>query len=312
MERTDVVWRGYWVAAPTPFTASGMVDEAGCAALTDLYVAQGVHGLLVNGSTGEWFSQSPAERRRVVEIAVESAAARVPVVVGVSAYTAAEAIRLAEHAAGIGADGVLATPPPYVHPTPDEIVAFYAAISSATDLPFMVYNWPRGVGVDLAETPGLMARLADLDNVVAIKDSTGDWLRVLETVEAVADRVRVFGSFISRRGLAVLGGLGGDGNIDGGGLGARFGVSFYDAVAEGDTPAAETAALRYGDISGRLINPDYSGRFASPIAQLKAAMSMLGQPAGPPRPPLLPLTDRVALGAIQAILSEGGILERAP
>ncbi|HEY7177120.1 MAG TPA: dihydrodipicolinate synthase family protein, partial [Micromonosporaceae bacterium] len=204
------------------------------------------------------------------------------------------------------------TPPPYVHPAPDEIVAFYAAVSDATDLPFMVYNWPRGVSVDLAESPGLMARLSDLDHVVAIKDSTGDWLRMLGTVEAVADRVRVFGSFISRRGLAVLAGVGGDGNIDGGGLGAPYAVAFYEAVAAGDIPAAEKAALRYAEISGRLINPDYSGKFASPIAQLKAAMSMLGQPAGPPRPPLLPLTDPAKLGAIETILSEAGLLERAP
>jgi 4-hydroxy-tetrahydrodipicolinate synthase len=309
MQRTDVDWRGYWVAAPTPFTTDGQLDENGWAELVEVYARQGVHGLLVNGSTGEWFSQSGAERRRVVEIAVETAAGRLPVIAGISAYTPGEAAALAEHAAASRADGVLATPPPYVHPSPDEIVAFYRTVSSATDLPFMVYNWPRGVSVDLAETPGLMARLADLDHVVAIKDSTGDWLRMLGTVEAVADRVRVFGSFISRRGLAVLLGLGGDGNIDGGGLGAPFAVPFYDAVAEGKAEEAAEAARRYAAISGRLINPDYSGIFASPIAQLKAAMAMLGHPAGPPRPPLLPLTDGAALAAIRSILVEGGLLD---
>ena len=309
MERTDVDWRGYWVASATPFAADGELDEGGLAALVDLYVTQGVHGVLVNGSTGEWFSQSGEERRRVVEIAVEAADGRLPVVAGVSAYTPAEACALAEHAAAIGADGVLATPPPYVHPSPDEIVAFYATISSASDLPFMVYNWPRGVTVDMAETPGLMARLADLDQVVAIKDSTGDWLRMLGTVDAVADRVRVFGSFISRRGLAVLLGLGGDGNIDGGGLGAPFAVPFYNAVAAGKAAAAEQAALSYVAISGRLVTPDYSGIFASPIPQLKAAMTMLGQPAGPPRPPHLPLTGGAALATIRRILIEGGLLD---
>jgi 4-hydroxy-tetrahydrodipicolinate synthase len=265
--------------------------------------------VLINGSTGEWFSQSGEERRRVVEIAVEAADGRLPIVAGVSAYTPAEAAALAEHAAATGADGALATPPPYAHPSPDEIVAFYATISSATDLPFMVYNWPRGVSVDMAETPGLMARLAGLDHVVAIKDSTGDWLRMLGTVDAVADRVRVFGSFISRRGLAVLLGLGGDGNIDGGGLGAPFAVPFYNAVAAGSAADAEQAALSYAAISGRLVAPDYSGIFASPIPQLKAAMTMLGQPAGPPRPPLLPLTDGTALAAIRRILIEGGLLD---
>lgn len=309
MQRTDVDWRGYWVAAPTPFTATGELDEPGWAHLVRLYAGQGVHGLLVNGSTGEWFSQSAAERRRVVEIAVEAVGGRLPVVAGVSAYTVAEAASLAEHAATIGADGVLATPPPYVHPSEDEIVAFYTSLGLATDLPLMVYNWPRGVSVDLAATTGLMSRLADLDKVVAIKDSTGDWLRMLGTVEAVGDRVRVFGSFISRRGLAVLRGLGGDGNIDGGGLGAPFAVPFYEAVAAGNVGEAVQSALRYAAISGRLINPDYSGVFASPIAQLKVAMAMLGQPAGPPRPPLLPLIDPQKLAAIRAILVDGGLLE---
>ena len=308
MQREDVDWHGYWVAAPTPFTASGELDETGWAQLVRLYAGQGVHGLLVNGSTGEWFSQSPAERRRVVEIAVEAAAGRLPVVVGVSAYTVAEAGALAEHAAETGADGVLATPPPYVHPSADEIVAFYTSLGRSSDLPLMVYNWPRGVSVDLAATPGLMRRLAGIDQVVAIKDSTGDWLRMLNTVEAVADQVRVFGSFISRRGLAVLRGLGGDGNIDGGGLGAPFAVPFYDAVAADKVGEAEQSALRYLAISGRLINPDYSGIFASPIAQLKAAMTMLGHPAGPPRPPLLPLTGPEKLAAIRAILVDGGLL----
>ena len=122
------------MAAPTPFTVDGGLDESGWGELVCMYVDQGVHGLLVNGSTGEWFSQSGDERRRVVEIAVEAARGRLPVVVGVSAYTPGEACELAEHAAACGADGVLATPPPYVHPSPDEVVAFYATLSSGTHL----------------------------------------------------------------------------------------------------------------------------------------------------------------------------------
>jgi 4-hydroxy-tetrahydrodipicolinate synthase len=308
MDRDDVTWHGYWPAAPTPFTADGALDEGAWRALLRLYAAQGVHGVLVNGSTGEWFSQTPAERRRVTEIAVREVAGRFPVVVGVTAYTPDEAIGLARHAAETGADGLLATPPPYVHPGPEEIVAFYDRVSSATDLPFMVYNWPRGVAVDISAHPGLTGRLADLDNVVAIKDSTGDWLRMLGTVEAVCDRVRVFGSFLHRRGLAVLLGLGGDGNIDGGGVGAPFAVPCYEAVAAGDRESARVWADRYAGLSGRLVAPDYSGVYGSPIAQLKAAMSLLGQPGGHVRPPLLPISDPGTLRAIQVVLEESGLV----
>lgn len=304
MNRSDVDWWGYWPAAPTPFDVDGRLDERAWRALLAMYLDQRVHGVLVNGSTGEWFSQSNAERERLTEIAVEVIAGRVPVVIGVSAYTAREAGALARHAARSGASGVLATPPPYVHPSTAEIIAFYSELSASTDLPFMVYNWPRGVSVDMCTEPGLMQRLADLEQVVAIKDSTGDWLGMLHTVESVSAQVRVFGSFLHRRGLAVLLGMGGDGNIDGGGLGAPFGVAFYEAVRRGDRTAAEEAVDRYVRLSSGLIRADYSGVFASPIPQLKAAMALLNQPGGQVRPPLLPLDDPGSLAAIQILLDE--------
>lgn len=307
MNRDDVAWSGYWPASPTPFTASGALDTDGLRELMELYARMRVDGVLINGSTGEWFSQSEAERRSVAEIAVAAVAGRFPVVIGISAYTAAESSALAEHAARAGADGVLATPPPYVHPTADETVAYYRTVSGATDLPFMVYNWPRGVSIDMGRLPGLFARLADLDNVVAIKDSTGDWLGMLDTVEELSARVRVFGSFLHQRGLATLLNIGGDGNIDGGGVGAPFAVPFYRAVAAKDAAAAKVWAARYRSLSGRLINGDYSGVFASPIPQLKAVMNLLGQPGGAVRPPLLPVTDAEILRSLEQIIEDSGI-----
>ncbi|MEU4312323.1 dihydrodipicolinate synthase family protein [Nocardia sp. NPDC024068] len=309
MNRDDVSWSGYWPAAPTPFTPSGALDTAALGSLMNLYADMGVNGVLVNGSTGEWFSQTDDERRTVTEVAVEAVAGRFPVVVGISAYTARQSSALAVHASAAGADGVLATPPPYVHTSPEETLQFFRTVSSATALPFMVYNWPRGVSVDIGTSPGLFSRLADLDNVVAIKDSTGNWLSMLDTVEAVAGRVRVFGSFLHRRGLATLLELGGDGNIDGGGVGAPFAVPFYRAVAAGDAESARVWADRYRALSGRLINGDYSGVFASPIPQLKAVMNLLGQPGGAVRDPLLPVTDATTLAALQEIIDESGIAE---
>jgi 4-hydroxy-tetrahydrodipicolinate synthase len=309
MNRHDVDWWGYWVATPTPFGAWGELDVAALSALLALYAEQRVHGVLVNGSTGEWFSQTPAERRAVAETAVTAVAGRMPVVIGVSAYTPGEAAALARHAESAGADGVLATPPPYAHLAPEEIVEFYREVSETTALPFIVYNWPRGVAVDLGAHPGLLRRLAGLDRVVAIKDSTSDWLRMLDTVEELAGQVRVFGSFLHRRGLAVLLGLGGDGNIDGGGLAAPFAVPYYEAVRAGDRATAAGWADRYEAVSGRLIHPDYSGVFASPVPQLKAAMRMLGQPAGPVRRPLLDVTSPAALVGIRAVLDESGLVD---
>jgi dihydrodipicolinate synthase/N-acetylneuraminate lyase len=307
VNRNDVNWRGYWTAAPTPFRPDGALDEAAWAALLELYVEQGLFGVLVNGSTGEWFSQSTAERERVAEIAVGQVGGRIPVVVGVSAFTAEQASALARQAARIGADGVLATVPPYVHPDPTETLGFYRTVSDATDLPFVVYNWPRGVTVDLDEYPGMMTRLAELAHVVAIKDSTSHWVRLLKTVEDVASEVRVFGSFVHRRGLAVLTGLGGDGDIDGGGIGAPFAVPYYRAVHAGDVDTARHWADRYVALSSALIRPDYSAVFASPVPQLKAAMRLLGQPGGEVREPLVALADPEKLAAMAEILNRVGL-----
>lgn len=106
MGRHDVDWKGYWVAATTPFAQHGALDEAAWRAGLRHYLGLGVHGVLVNGTSGEWFSQSEAERRRVAEIAVEELKGRIPVVIGCTTYTPAATIELALHARHIGADGV--------------------------------------------------------------------------------------------------------------------------------------------------------------------------------------------------------------
>jgi 1-pyrroline-4-hydroxy-2-carboxylate deaminase len=305
MDRDSVDWKGYWIAAPTPFTVTGALDEDALCAMLRLYHGLGAHGVLVNGTTGEWFAQNDGERRRVAELAVEELGGKIPVVIGCTTFTPSQTIALGRHAREIGADGMLSTPPPYAAPTPREIVAFFSAISDSVDLPIMVYNWARGVAVEITWETAL--ELAQIDRVVAIKDSTVHAAQALATLEKVGDRVRVFGSFISRLGLSVLHGLGGDGNIDGGGLGAKFAVAFYEAFWRGDFAAAQQAADRYGALMTRLIRPDWSGAFGSPQSQIKACMNMLGQPGGYVRPPLLPIDGVRELEALRQILDDAGL-----
>ena len=305
MDRDSVDWKGYWIAAPTPFTATGALDESALRGVLRLYHGQGVHGLLVNGTTGEWFSQTDAERRRVAEIAVEELGGKIPVVIGCTTFTPSQTIKLGRHAREVGADGMLSTPPPYAAPTPREIVAFFSAISDSVDLPIMVYNWARGTAVEITWETAL--ELARIDRVVAIKDSTANTAQALTTLEKVVDRVRVFGGFINRVGLSVLRGLGGDGNIDGGGLGAKFAVAFYEALWRGDFAAAAQAADRYGTLMTKLIRPDWSGAFGSPQSQIKTCMNLLGQPGGHVRPPLLPIDSPHDLEALRRILDQAGL-----
>ena len=305
MNRNDVDWRGYWVAAPTAFGSDLAFDQQAFREVLRLYLSQGVHGLLINGTTGEWFAQSPSERREVAEVAVHEVAGRVPVVIGCTSFTPAETIGLAEHARDVGAAGAASTPPPYAHPTDDEVVAFFETVTEAVEIPWMVYNWPRGTAVDLQVST--CVRLAQLDGVAALKDSTADELKSAETCEAVAGSVRFFGRFIHRRGMALARELGGDGNIDGGGLGAAFAAPYFEALWREDLEAARELGAAYTRLASELITADYSGRFASPTAQLKAAMNLLGQPGGRVRPPLANVDDPATLAAIGAALQAGGL-----
>ena len=301
-------WRGYWPAAPTPFAIDGSLDEQAFREVIRLYRSDGVHGVLVNGTTGEWFSQTLDERRRVAEIAVEELAdSAITVVIGCGSLRLSETVALADHARSVGADGALTTVPPYAHPSDEESFAFFREATEAVDLPWMVYNWPRGTAVD--HPVELLSRLADLERVVAIKDSTGDEIKALEGCEAVMDRVRFFGRFVHPRGMAFLTGLGGDGNIDGGGLGAKFAVPFYESVWAGDLESARRWSSRYANVAAQLVNPDYSGKFASPTAQLKAAMSLLGQPGGRVRSPLLNLDDPQTLARLGQALTAADLIE---
>ncbi len=306
MDRTTVEWRGYWPAAPTPFEEDGAIAESTFRAVLEQYVADGVHGVLINGSAGEWWVQSDAERHRVAEIAVEAVAGRIPVLVGCTDFTAEQVIAHAAHAATIGASGALSTPPPYAHPTQEEVLAFYRAIDAAAELPLVAYNWPRGTAVEISLDTA--RRIAELDHVVAIKNSTADWDLVIDYIEALADEVRIFSSLINPRGLAILRELGGDGYIDGGGLGAPFAVPFFEALWRDDLPTAREHAATYARLMSGLVEADFGGRFGSPSSQLKAAMKLLGQSGGEVRPPQQPTIDRERVDGLASVLRDVGLL----
>lgn len=306
MDRNSVSWRGYIPAAPTPFTPNGAVDEDAIAHLMDHYVAAGVHGVLINGSSGEWWSQSDEERSRVATAAIDAVAGRIPVIVGCTSFTATGAVKVAQDAQSAGADGVLFTPPPYAHPTQKEILHHYRLINGELELPIVAYNWPRGTAVEIEIDTA--AAIADLDNVVALKCSTPNTDLVLDYIERLSSQVRIFAALISPRGLAVLHGLGGDGYIDGGGIGAPYAVPFFENLWAGDLDNARTFGRQWSELTRSWIEADFGGRFAAPSAQLKAAMKMLGQPGGEVRQPLLPLTDPAKLAELEAALKSAGLL----
>jgi 4-hydroxy-tetrahydrodipicolinate synthase len=310
MNREDVDWRGYWPACPTPFTADGAVDVESLRALVEWYVGQGMHGIFVNGTTGEWFSQSPSERRLVAETAIDQVAGRMTVVVGCTSLTAKEAIELGRDALAVGAAGIGSTPPPYSKTYPDETVRYYQDISDGVDGPLMIYNWPHGTSVDIG--PDLAERLAAVDNVVAIKDSTPNLEQFFETTRRVVGSVRVFGPFMSVAGLEFLLECGGDGFIGGGSLWGAPDAEFWEAVWRGDVETAREHARRTDELFPKLWLPGgWGGHFGAYQSQLKALMAMLSQPGGQVRPPRLPVTDEASLKQMREILVEAGLLSQA-
>jgi 1-pyrroline-4-hydroxy-2-carboxylate deaminase len=307
VDRNDVNWRGYWPASLTPFTEGGQeVDDDELRRLLRWYLSQGMHGVLVNGSTGEWYVQTDAERRRVAGIAVDELSGSVPVVIGCTTYRAEDTIELARHARDIGADGILSSPPPYLRPQPEEIYAFFAAISDAVDIPIMVYNWPPGTSVDIG--PELAGRLADIPNVVAIKDSTFNTAQFYRTLLTVRDRLRVFGNFLSPLGIEVYSSLGGDGFIGGGMMLGREEPEFFEAMWRGDFDRAGEIAAREMLWITLLYGPDLTPKFG--WGQIKAAMRLLGQPVGYTRLPMLPLTDPAQVSALRRVLGQASLLDQ--
>jgi dihydrodipicolinate synthase/N-acetylneuraminate lyase len=311
MNRDDVDWQGYYPAFVTPFSSDGTLDLDTLRDLVEFYVGEGMHGIVVNGTCGEWFSQDHDERRAVAEAAVTATAGRMRVLVGCTDYTARSTAELARHALSAGADGVLASPPPYAKLFPDEIIAFYESISAQINGPLAVYNWPHGAGVDIGTA--LADRLADIDKVVAIKDSTPDADQFFATSHQVRDRVRVFGPYMSQRGVDVLAAEGGDGTVGGGSLWGRPDPKFWEDYWAGELDQARQHAARCDRLFPKLwLAGGWAGIYGAYQSQLKELMRMLGQPGGHVRPPRLPIKDPAALDAMRAVLVEEGLLAAVP
>jgi 4-hydroxy-tetrahydrodipicolinate synthase len=174
------MFRGSIVAIVTPFR-DGRVDADAFQALVAWHIGEGTAGIVPVGTTGESPTLGHDEHKRVVELAVEAAAGRVPVIAGTGSNATEEALDLTRHAKRAGADAALVVTPYYNKPTQAGLYAHYEAINDAVELPVIIYNIPGRSAVDMA--PETMARLARLPNIVGVKDATADVLRPLITTE---------------------------------------------------------------------------------------------------------------------------------
>jgi len=178
-------WTGVGTALVTPFTASGDLDERAVRRLGRRQIDAGIHFLVPCGTTGENPTLTDAERIRVVELLVEEAAGRVPVLAGAGGYNTREVIQLAAEMQHAGAAGLLSVTPYYNKPTQEGLYRHYAAIAESTPLPIVVYNVPGRTGVNVE--PSTLARLADLPNIVGVKEASGNISQMCDVLRVVPD-----------------------------------------------------------------------------------------------------------------------------
>ena len=186
------MFKGSIVALITPMRDDGSLDEAAFRALVEWQIAQGTQGLVPAGTTGESPTLTHAEHQRIIQITVQAAAGRVPVIAGAGSNSTAEAVSLAIHARQLGADAVMAVTPYYNRPSQEGLFLHYTAIADAADLPLIIYNIPGRSVIDMSvET---MARLARHANIVGVKDATANLTRPLHTRRACgADFIQLSG-----------------------------------------------------------------------------------------------------------------------
>ncbi len=271
-------FRGTYTVMITPNDAEGRLDLEALAAFTEWQIAQGIHGLIPLGSTGEFLSLTEEERVAVAETVIRTAAGRVPVLIGTGAEDTREAVRLSRQAEQLGADGVMIIPPYYSTPTADELVRHYRTIGEAIGLPIMVYNNPATANVDLR--PDLVARIAEIDNCRYIKESTLEVTRVRDILRLCGDRMTVFGGILGFESFVE---------------GAEGWVAVASNVAPGPlahlfTLVADEEKLREARALSLHWLPliEAVGGQAY-VAGTKALLTHMGFPAGPPRPPRLAL-----------------------
>jgi 4-hydroxy-tetrahydrodipicolinate synthase len=273
--------RGSITALITPFK-DGKIDEAALRRLIDWQIAQGTQGLVPVGTTGESPTLDHGEHERVVEICVESAKGRVPVIAGAGSNATAEAIAFTRHAKKAGADAVLSVAPYYNKPTQEGLYRHFAAIAEATDIPIILYNIPGRSIVEIAvET---MARLAAIPNIIGVKDATGNLARASRDRAALPkDFLRLSGEDSTSLGFMAHGG---DGCISvTSNVAPKLCAEFQTACLAGDF----TTALSLQD----KLMPLHDALFceASP-APTKYAASLLGICEPDVRLPIVPLSDK--------------------
>ena len=287
-------FRGSFTAMVTPFK-NGSLDEKAFRELVDWQIAEGTHGLVPVGTTGESPTLSHDEHMKVVEWCIEQAKGRVPIVAGSGSNSTKEAIELSKHAEKAGADAVLIVTPYYNKPTQEGLYQHFKAINDAISVPIIIYNIPGRSVIDMSVDT--MKRLFELKNIAGVKDATANVLRVSDQRAAMGEG---FNQLSGEDGTA-LGFMahGGHGCISvTSNVAPRLCAEFQSACLKGDY----SAALKIQD---KLLPLHHNLFIETNPAPAKYALSVLGKCADTVRLPMVPLSEKSKTAVREAMVHAG-------
>jgi 4-hydroxy-tetrahydrodipicolinate synthase len=287
-------FRGSFTALVTPFK-NGSLDEAAFRALVNWQIAEGTHGLVPVGTTGESPTVSHDEHKRVVEWCIDEAKGRVPVIAGAGSNSTKEAIELAQHAEQAGANAVLVVTPYYNKPTQEGMYQHFKAINDAIGIPILIYNIPPRSVIDMSVDT--MARLFELKNIAGVKDATASMVRVSQ------QRAKMGEDFnqLSGEDATILGYMahGGHGCISvTSNVAPRLCSEFQVAWQKGDFKTALA-------LHDKLMPLHMSLFIESNPAPVKYALSLLGKMDEKLRLPMVPVTEPTRVAVRSAMVHAG-------
>ncbi len=291
--------RGTYTVILTPFTADGSkVNETMLRWLVDYQISEGIHGLITLASNGEFLSLSDEERHQVARIVIDQAAGRVPVVVGTAAESTTDVIRYTKDAEKLGADAAMVLTPYYCWIDEEELYTHYKRIAEAVSLPIMLYNHPASTVLDMK--PPLVARLAEIDNISYIKESTTDTRRVYQINDLCKGKMTVFAGYLGYESFMV--GAEGWVSVCANIMPRKSAQMFELAVDKNDKDAAWKVFKELVPIIDFLGDHLY-------VHGMKAAFKMLDRDMGDPRPPRLPMRRELEAD-LRRVMTEAGLFDQ--
>ena len=293
------MFKGSITALITPFR-NGSLDEGALRRIVDWQITEGTHGLVPTGTTGESPTLNFDEHKRVVEITIEAAGGRVPVIAGTGSNSTAEAIELSQHAEKAGADGLLIVTPYYNKPTQEGLYQHFKAINDAVGIPIVIYNIPGRSIVDMSVAT--MARVFELKNVTGVKDATANLARVSQQRAAMGPEFNQ----LSGEDATALGFMahGGNGCISvASNVAPRLCADFQNACLKGDFKAALELQDRLMPLHDVLFIETNPG-------PVKYAVSRLGMCSPEMRLPMVPVSEATKK-AVDSVLGQLGLIQQA-